>query len=170
MTTSQCIKFSAQTRLQTATFRGLSLGKHQGTLTKYPLSGFVDAKKEYHSKTRGNFIKYSFLFLSSCAFCFSLWNLYKVTKNTRQRGNDASSQDALIDDTPNLTWMHVTLLVKHVSWIQYHYAICFVVSVEKVIIGYHEMISTSKDRVELHHGNNHENIWKMNDNTYDLTD
>lgn len=102
MTTSQCIKFSAQTRLQTATFRDLSLGKHQGTLAEYQLSGFVDAKKDDHSKTRGNFITYSFLFLSSCTF-FSLWNLYKVAKSSRRRGDDASSQDALIDDTPNLT-------------------------------------------------------------------
>ncbi len=36
-------------------------------------------------------------------FVFSLWNLYKVAKSSRRRGDDASSQDALIDDTPNLT-------------------------------------------------------------------
>jgi len=100
---NQCMKFSAKTRMQTATFRDLSLGKHQGTLAEYPLSGYVDARKEYHSKTRGYVVTYSFLFLSSCAFCFSLWNLYKVAKNSRRRGDDVSSQDALIDDTPNLT-------------------------------------------------------------------
>lgn len=81
---NQCMKFSAKTVMKTATFRDLSLGRNQGVLAKYPLSGYFDGSQQYIHETKGNVGTYIFLVSASCALCFSVWNLYKVAKEARR--------------------------------------------------------------------------------------
>lgn len=77
------MKFSAKTVMKTATFRDLSLGSNQASLVEYPLSGYINSSTEYQLKGMGTFATYFFLAVMSCAFAYSVWNLYKTAKGTR---------------------------------------------------------------------------------------
>lgn len=92
----QCMKFSAKTVMKTATFRDLSLGKHEGSLAKYPLAGYVDEQEEYNSNTWGYFGTWFFLIAVSCALILSMWNLYKVAKEARRSVDGTPNPDGLL--------------------------------------------------------------------------
>ena len=87
------MKFSAKTVMKTATFRDLSLGRYQGSLAENPLSGYVDSSTEYQQQSMGNVSTYFFLVGASAALCLSLWNLYRVVKQSR-RGNVGGSTNS----------------------------------------------------------------------------
>ena len=76
------MKFSAKLVMKTATFRDVSLGTAQATLTANPLSGYVKSSKSYRREGFENFMTWFFLVGVSSAFVYSLWNLYKVSKET----------------------------------------------------------------------------------------
>ena len=86
---NQCMKFSAKTTMQTATFRDLSLGRTQATLVEYPLSGFFEETDHYRLNTRSNIKTYFCLSAAVMGFLYSLINLYGVSKVAkRQRRRD----------------------------------------------------------------------------------
>ena len=83
--------------MKTATFRDLSLGMHQGTLAENPLSGYFDASQQYRAHTWGNVASYIFLVAASAVFILSLWNLFWVVSQARQRNvGDSANSDALL--------------------------------------------------------------------------
>ena len=91
------MKFSAKTVMKTATFRDLSLGRYQGSLVEYPLSGYFDASKQYRQKTWGNVGTYFFLASASCVLLLSLWNLVRVAGRSRRSSVGATTNsDSLL--------------------------------------------------------------------------
>ena len=91
------MKFSAKTVMKTATFRDLSLGRNQGSLVQYPLSGYFDASKQYQSEKWGNVRTYFFLVSASCVLLLSLWNLVRVARRSGRRSvGDATNSDSLL--------------------------------------------------------------------------
>ena len=91
------MKFSAKTVMKTATFRDLSLGRNQGSLVEYPLSGYFDASQQYRRQTMGNVATYFFLVAAAAALVLSLWNLYKVSKQARRSNvGVAANSDSLL--------------------------------------------------------------------------
>jgi hypothetical protein len=91
------MKFSAKTVMKTATFRDLSLAKHQGTLVKDPLAGYYDDRHLYRHRGWQHTGNYFFLFLSCGALAFSVWNFYKVhTQAKRSNVGDGSNSQSLL--------------------------------------------------------------------------
>jgi len=93
---NQCMKFSAKTTMNTATFRDLSLGRTQATLVEYPLSGFFEETDHYRLNTRSNIKTYFCLSAAVMGLFYSLINLYVVSKaakreRRRRRSNRKSS-------------------------------------------------------------------------------
>ena len=88
------MKFSAKTVMKTATFRDLSLGRHQGTLVKYPLSGYVVKSTTFHKHRLTTAGTYIFLIGASAALAYSVFNLYKVSR--RSNVGDGANRDSLL--------------------------------------------------------------------------
>ena len=76
------MKFSAKLVMKTATIRDISMGMDQATLTSNPLSGHASSSKTYRFVGFNYFFTWFFLVVVSSAFVYSLWNLYKVSKET----------------------------------------------------------------------------------------
>jgi len=93
---NQCMKFSAKTVMTTASFRDLSTANLQGTLTSHSLSGFVDQRYEFHSKTKTNALTYTFL-ISMSLFCIgSLYYLVQVIREARRSRSAVGLSDRLV--------------------------------------------------------------------------
>ena len=90
------MKFSAKTTMKTATFRDLSLGRHQGVLGENPLAGYLDARERYRPRTLGNLAVYAAFTGVVVALALSLLNLYRVATRPEMEGD--ACRDALIDE------------------------------------------------------------------------
>lgn len=90
------MKFSAKTVMKTATFRDLSLGRHQGVLGENPLSGYLDSRERYSTHTMGNLAVYAAFTGVVVALALSLLNLYRVA--TRPEMDIDTSREALIEE------------------------------------------------------------------------
>jgi hypothetical protein len=91
------MKFSAKTVMKTATFRDLSLARHQGTLAENPLSGYFDVSHTYdHSKE--NFTTYFLLITASTGLFLALVNMALVALRARRSnvGGDAVLDSPLV--------------------------------------------------------------------------
>lgn len=91
---NQCMKFSAKTVMKTATFRDLSLGRHQGTLVQTPLSGYVVRNGTFHKHRLSTAGTYLFFVGSAGLLAFSAYNLYKVKK--RNKVGDGANRESLL--------------------------------------------------------------------------
>lgn len=78
----KCMKFSAKTVMQTATFRDMSLARAQNSLASKPLSGFMNLDHYYRNEFFGNVFTYLLLGFSLFCLCYSLVFLYKVRRDT----------------------------------------------------------------------------------------
>jgi len=89
---NQCMKFSAKTVMKTATIRDLSLANSQGSLVEFPLSGYINAQKEYVSHKKDTFYMYFYLAAASCLFVFSLFKLYKAVREPVQEPTELTEE------------------------------------------------------------------------------
>merc|ERR1719464_580193 len=91
---NQCMKFSAKTAMRTATFRDLSLGRHQATLVEYPLSGYFDESDHYRRDTWGTIGTYFFLSLATVGLLGSCFCCFRTCQKVRsEEGKGGSSDD-----------------------------------------------------------------------------
>jgi len=93
---NQCMKFSAKTVMNTATFRDLSLGKTQATLAEYPLSGFYENSDKYKKDTIGNIRTYAFLGFTMIGLIYSLYNLVAVWKGLKAKEASGENENSLL--------------------------------------------------------------------------
>ena len=101
---NQCMKFSAKTYMQTATFRDLSLGRNQGTLADSPLSGYFLSTDHYKKNTFGNVKTYGFLAFTTFALVYSFYNLahvFKTAKRTKKT-SPSSKEEQLLPNPPSM--------------------------------------------------------------------
>jgi len=81
--------------MKTATFRDLSLGRHQGTLVEYPLSGYVTTSTSSYSKYKWASAGTCFFFIgASAALAYSVFNLRKISLRTNV-GDDSNTASLL---------------------------------------------------------------------------
>jgi hypothetical protein len=80
----QCMKFMAKTKMNTATFRDMSMGRYQGTLVSTPLAGF-QGKKSWRREAFSNQMTYLFLCVSAIVFAYGLIYFIRVKNATRYR-------------------------------------------------------------------------------------
>ena len=101
---NQCMKFSAKTYMQTATFRDLSLGRSQSTLVDSPLSGYFLSTDHYQKNTLGNFKTYGFLTFTVVALIYSVYNLSAVFKTTKRirKSSGVSKEQQLLPNPPSM--------------------------------------------------------------------
>ena len=79
------MKFSAKLVMKTATFRDVSLGTAQATLTANPLSGYVKSSKSYRREGFENLMTWFFLASLGCrvvCFCLFLVEFIQGIKET----------------------------------------------------------------------------------------
>lgn len=74
---NQCMKFMAKTTMNTATFRDMSLGRYQGTLTATQMNGYSGAAK-WRRESLSNLLTYLFLFLATSFFVYGGVYFYKA--------------------------------------------------------------------------------------------
>lgn len=74
---NQCMKFMAKTSMNTATFRDMTLGKYQGTLTAAQLNG-SNIQTSWGMESFGNFLTYLFLGMSVFVFGYGALYFYKA--------------------------------------------------------------------------------------------
>jgi hypothetical protein len=71
------MKFMAKTTMNTATFRDMSLGRYQGTLTATQMNGY-NVSKTWRREGFSTFLTYLFLCSSLVFFMYGSIYLYKV--------------------------------------------------------------------------------------------
>ena len=71
------MKFMAKTSMNTATFRDMTLGKYQGTLTAAQLNG-SNIQTSWGMESFGNFLTYLFLGMSVFVFGYGALYFYKA--------------------------------------------------------------------------------------------
>lgn len=71
------MKFMAKTNMNTATFRDMSLGRYQGTLTATQMNGY-NVNKNWRREGFSNVLTYLFLCSSLVVFIYGSVYLYKV--------------------------------------------------------------------------------------------
>ena len=71
------MKFMAKTTMNTATFRDMTLGKYQGTLTAAQMNG-SNVQNSWRMETFGNFLTYLFLGISLGIFGYGALYFYKA--------------------------------------------------------------------------------------------
>lgn len=74
---NQCMKFMAKTTMNTATFRDMSLGRYQGTLTATQMNGF-SGSKNWRQEAWENALTYLFLSFSLVVFIYGSVYFYKA--------------------------------------------------------------------------------------------
>lgn len=74
---NQCMKFMAKTTMNTATFRDMSLGRYQGTLTATQMNGY-NVSKSWHREGFSTALTYLFLGASMVIFVYGTVYLYKA--------------------------------------------------------------------------------------------
>jgi len=74
---NQCMKFMAKTTMNTATFRDMSLGRYQGTLTATQMNGY-NVSKTWRREGFSTLLTYLFLCSSLVVFMYGSIYLYKV--------------------------------------------------------------------------------------------
>ena len=71
------MKFMAKTTMNTATFRDMSLGRYQGTLTATQMNGY-NVSKSWHREGFSTALTYLFLGASMVIFVYGTVYLYKA--------------------------------------------------------------------------------------------
>ena len=71
------MKFMAKTTMNTATFRDMSLGRYQGTLTATQMNGF-SGSKNWRQEAWENALTYLFLSFSLVVFIYGSVYFYKA--------------------------------------------------------------------------------------------
>jgi len=74
---NQCMKFMAKTSMNSATFRDLTLGRYQGTLTATQLNG-DNVSNNWRKEAFANFLTYLFLCVSLVIFIYGAVYFYKA--------------------------------------------------------------------------------------------
>jgi len=74
---NQCMKFMAKTTMNTATFRDMSLGRYQGTLTATQMNGY-NVNKNWRREAFSNVLTYFFLCVSLVIFGYGSIYFYKA--------------------------------------------------------------------------------------------
>mmetsp|Transcript_26805 Transcript_26805/g.62659 ORF Transcript_26805/g.62659 Transcript_26805/m.62659 type:complete len:524 (-) Transcript_26805:297-1868(-) len=74
---NQCMKFMAKTTMNTATFRDMSLGRYQGTLTATQMNGY-SGSKSWRSEAWENALTYFFLCIAMAIFLYGAVYFYKA--------------------------------------------------------------------------------------------
>lgn len=74
---NQCMKFMAKTSMNTATFRDMSLGRYQGTLTATQMNGY-NVSNTWRREGFSNVLTYFFLCVSLIIFIYGSVYLYKA--------------------------------------------------------------------------------------------
>jgi len=74
---NQCMKFMAKTTMNTATFRDLSLGRYQGTLTATQMNG-DNVSQNWYREAFANVLTYFFLCVSIVIFAYGAIYFYKA--------------------------------------------------------------------------------------------
>lgn len=78
---NQCMKFMAKTTMNTATFRDMSLGRYQGTLTATQMNGY-SGSKNWRREAFSNALTYLFLCVALVIFVYGSVYFYKAKKAT----------------------------------------------------------------------------------------
>jgi len=78
------MKFMAKTTMNTATFRDMSLGRYQGTLTATQMNGY-NVNKNWRREAFANAATYLFLCLSLVTFIYGSIYFYKAKVATNYR-------------------------------------------------------------------------------------
>jgi len=78
---NQCMKFMAKTTMNTATFRDMSLGRYQGTLTATQMNGY-NIRNSWRGNLFSNVLTYLFLCASLVIFFYGCIFLYKAKMAT----------------------------------------------------------------------------------------
>jgi len=74
---NQCMKFMAKTTMNTATFRDMSLGRYQGTLTATQMNGY-NVSQNWYREAFSTALTYVFLCASFVIFAYGSIYLYKA--------------------------------------------------------------------------------------------
>eukprot|EP00934_Nitzschia_sp_Nitz4_P005262 Nitzschia sp. Nitz4//scaffold103_size77763//34328//36057//NITZ4_005443-RA/size77763-snap-gene-0.56-mRNA-1//-1//CDS//3329532322//5252//frame0 len=80
---NQCMKFSAKTVMQTATFRDMSLSRVQGSLADAPLAGYLNSGGEYVHDIMGAFFSYLLFAAALTCCCYNTYWYYVVKRATK---------------------------------------------------------------------------------------
>lgn len=94
----QCMKFSAKTTMETATFRDIMLAKVQNTLVEKPLAGYLKTKGNYRGEQGANAWTTIFFTLAVSFFVFSIVILGKVYYEAKEAQKEIGSAGDLKDD------------------------------------------------------------------------
>jgi len=81
---NQCMKFMAKTAINTATFRDMSLGRYQGTLTATQMNG-LSGVRSWRAESFSNSLTYLFLAAATVYFLYGYVYLHKSMVNNNYK-------------------------------------------------------------------------------------
>jgi hypothetical protein len=79
------MKFMAKTKMNTATFRDMSLGRYQGTLVATPLNGFNTQHDSWRRESWSNRLTYLFLFVALMCFLYGFIYFIRAKNDTKYK-------------------------------------------------------------------------------------